>query len=466
MRASITVLLVGLVGLVDLVGILSCASAPSSSPAHVAPRVVWLEPAVVVDASAPVPHAQPLEPTLTPRRIRGRLSFEAVTLAQGVDPVTAHPVRHAPLLDAGTRGHLVVDGRVGDTPLRVVVDTAAARSVMAPELARKLELLVKGPPSASLLDAVGAEVPAHVVALPPLDVAGARFVNLKVLVPARAIRPDLFLLGVDALAHVDTLIDGQRGALAFVPAGTGEAGANVDADVVTLTREGDGRFVVQGAARGEDGPVAFEMLLDTGAPLSSVPVLAGLKVGIPADVSRHATMRGATGEGVERRGRYLLDPLSVGMVQVGRVAALETPEPRGVLGVDVLSRAFVVLSPARSALILYPVAVQAGDRQLDGQQAIRLAPGEGNDLVLSVAEPVLDAAGGGIRLFVRVHHATTHAPLGGVLEVTVVKAGTSTIETGLGFGAGDISYVVVPRDEAECADVCLRVFGDWGGGSL
>jgi predicted aspartyl protease len=439
-------------------------------------RATAPEPTFVVDVAAVPPTSTSVAPTLRAEALRGRIDDERRALVDGVDAI---PAGWVPVEDAGTRGHIVVAGRVGGRDLRVVVDSAAAQTIVAPALAAELQLKPAGA-LVTVHDATGAEVAAREAVLPPLDVGGARFVGLRVLVPDHALRPDLFLLGVDALGHVDTWLDVHAGAVAFVPpSGPLPAGHELaDAVVVALSRDDDGRFVVAGAAPGAHGLAAFDLVVDTASPLTSVPAAIGVRTGVPADVARRATLRGAAGAGVERRGRFQLAPLSLGMVQVGPVSALETPADRGVLGVDVLQRARVVLSPARSALLFFPVDVATGPRVAGAVPAVdvRVEDEDGHDSIVVDARPaLLQANPGGVRLFLRPYDGATGTPLGGVLEVTLTSPGRRSLDVDLPLMAAGVEYAVVPRatrdddhdadadDADECDDdVCLRLFGDWG----
>jgi predicted aspartyl protease len=418
----------------------------------------------VVDVAAPAPLASSAAPTLRPHGLRGRIDRAPRPLVDGVD---ALPPPWVPVEDAATRGHVVVAGRTGDVDVRVVVDTAAVRTVVAPELAERLHLVL-GAPVAPLRDAAGAVVAAREALLPPLDVAGARFVGLQVVVPGRSLRPDLFLLGLDALGHVDTWLDLHAGAIALVPAGGPLPDASDEADVVALSRDDDGRFVVAAAAPGAHGLAPFELLVDSASPLTAVPAAVGVRAGFSADVTRRATLRGAAGDGVERRGRFSLAPLSLGLLHVGPVAALETPDDRGTLGVDVLSRARVVISPSRSALFFFPVDTAAGPRLIDGAPVASVRAendDHGTAIVVDVDDALLRAVPGGTRLFVRPFDGASGAPLGGVLEVTITHAGQFTLDVDLPLDAADVSFVVAPRaldDGDDCDEPCLRLFGDWG----
>jgi hypothetical protein len=71
---------------------------------------------------------------------------------------------------------------------------------------------------------------------------------------------------------------------------------------------------------------------------------------------------------------------------------------------------------------------------------------------------------GGVRLLVRAHNASGGAPLGGVLEITPTTA-RRHVDSGLYFGAGGVSYTVLPRVRTAppCNDgMCMNLLGDWG----
>jgi hypothetical protein len=405
----------------------------------------------VVDVASAPPTLPPLSPTLSPGALAGVIDRDPWQVEANVD-IVDDSLPFVPLQDGGSRGHWIVMGRAGAHTLPVLVDSAADRSLMAPTIARTLGL--RGQPIDPIVDASGATVAATVVVVPELTVAGTTFRNLSVVVPEQALRPDLFLLGADALAHVDLVVDGVDGGLAILPAGTDIARVGpADRAMVVALDTASKRWQVQATAPGQNGLVSFILDVDTGSPLTSVPAAIGVGGGFPADVGRRATVRGAAGEAVEKRGRFVLAPLSLGMVGVGAVSALETGSEHGLLGTDVMGRARVLFSPTRQAMVFLPATAGRGSR-MDGKRLVlHLEP-------LEVKGSFVAETTGSVRFLLRSHNRNTGAWRGGAVEVILPRAGRHIIETGLDFGRWNYSMRLLPVSDP-CNDVCLKLLGDW-----
>lgn len=438
---------------VALLAGVGCASSTPVTPRVPAPVVA----AFVVDVTQPVPVLPAWSPSFNPRRIRGIVDDEPRALVDNRDVPGDDDLPFSLLHDGGARGHLVVDGVIGGSVVAVTIDTAAGRTFVTRALVRRLGLTATG--AHVVRDINGAEMSAAEVALPDLIVAGVRFTGIVALVGDTAARDDLFLLGGDALRRVDVVYDGPLGAIALLPAGSAldDAATFDDADIVAM--DTTDRLVVQASAPGQHGEVPFELVVDTGSPLTAVSAVAGVNGGLPADTSTSVTLKGASGLANERRGRFMLWPLSLGLVQLGTVSALETGEAVGVVGNDVLGRARVVISAARHALAFLPSVASSGDRLVHGQPVLRLRPqAVDGDFFLDVAAPLAE---NGVRFLLRSHDRQTGAPRGGAVEVTVGAGYRGRLETGLPFGAGKVSMLVLPRTAAPCTTLCLKLLGSW-----
>ena len=432
----------------------------STSTPTTGPPPPTTKAALNVDVTAPLPALTPWAPSFNPRRVRGLVDEAPRALRGGRDVPDDDDLPFSLLYDAGSRGHLVVDGAVvaaaGVVGVAVTLDTAAERTVVAPALARRFGLTPTG--TRTMRDASGDDVTAGEVVLPDVVVAGVRFTAITALVPTTALRDDLFLLGADALRHVDVVVDGPLGAVALLAAGTALNDEQLaEADVVEL--DVAERFTVSASATGGDGPITFDLVIDTGSPLTSVPAAIGVAGLLPADTSTTVTVKGASGLANQRRGRFILRPLSLGLVQVGDVSALEVGDGVGVVGNDVLGRGRVVISAARRALAFLPSMASSGDRLLDGKPVLRVRPhAVDGDFFLEV-DPPLSATG--VRFLLRSHDRQTGAPRGGAVEVVVVGSYNGRLETGLPFGTGPFSVLVLPRSLAPCLNVCLKLLGTW-----
>ena len=429
-----------------------CAAGTTTPTPPPPPRVSF-----VVDVQAPVPELPPWSPSFNPRRIRGLVHDEARTIVGNRDVPDKDDLDFALLKDGGARGHLVVDGVVGARPVAITLDTAAGRTLVTRDLVRHLGLTPIG--EHVVRDINGVEMAASEVELPDVVVAGVRFRGIVALVGDTALRDDLFLLGGDALRRVDLVYDGPLGAVAFLPAGSAldDPATFDDADIVAM--DTTDRLVVQASAPGSRGEVTFELVVDMGSPLTAVAATAGVNGGLPADTSTSVTLKGAGGVANERRGRFMLWPLSLGLVQMGTVSAIETGEALGVVGTDVLGRARVVISAARHALAFLPSTACSGDRLVQGTPSLRLRPqAVDGDFFLDVSGPLGET---GVRFLLRSHDRQTGAPRGGAVEVTVGARYRGRLETGLPFGVGPVSMLVLPRTSAACTGVCTKLLGSW-----
>lgn len=110
-------------------------------------------------------------------------------------------------------------------------------------------------------------------------------------------------------------------------------------------------------------PVTFPLIVDTGAWNTSIPLLAGINGGLPADVAYESTTVAVGGE-QENRGRFVLTPLLLGpeRVPAGRVlgigSTLNSAGGMGLLGNDVMMRHHTTVSYERAQLRLRPMAAR------------------------------------------------------------------------------------------------------------
>jgi hypothetical protein len=218
--------------------------------------------------------------------------------------------------------------------------------------------------------------------------------------------------------------------------------------------------------------VPFTLDVDTGSPLTSVPTLVGLEGGLPTDLSRTATMKGAAGVAVEKRGRFALRPLALGMLVVGDVNALEATGEHGLLGTDVLARGRVLFSPARHAMVVFPTTARGGTRVDPEGRALLME-------LLPDGELAVDVRRSPMRFLVRPHDRSTGAWRGGAVEVTITKQGKHLVPTGLDFSDGCAlpgrtlaeqktcatnqawSIRVLPAERPCENSVCAVLLGDW-----
>lgn len=268
----------------------------------------------------------------------------------------------APLLSMQLIVKVTVNGRA----MPAILDTGAMGTTMSQPVAAKLGLLTADTPRGMpvrAVDAHGDVIMGEKVQVPAIGLGARQFKNIQVTVLGD--QPDLFLIGADVLANVDLFMAADEGLVGIFPPGA--APRRVD-DVIVPLKVGPRQLVVQGAAVGRGGKqTTFEFLVDSGAWNSSVPTIIGVNAGFPADLAYASTTVGVAGE-QEARGRFVLDPLTLGErgAPVGRVLALSSTidggEGFGLLGNDVLMRFHSVISFKDAELRLRPLPRRAATR--------------------------------------------------------------------------------------------------------
>lgn len=156
------------------------------------------------------------------------------------------------------------------------------------------------------------------------------------------------VLGQSLLAHAPWEIDWDRGVLTL---GATPWSPDAETVVVPLRSEADGEVVTMHL----DG-VPVDMLLDTGAFASMLPIAVAKRAGLRDRGIPPTVMHAVAGEVVVRRvvpGKARLGALEVGAVTLAEVAGGGRRAHLGLLGLDVLSRFQVQIVPG-SRLALRP----------------------------------------------------------------------------------------------------------------
>ena len=268
---------------------------------------------------------------------------------------------HLPLIFR--QGLPTLQVRIGQSVLRLIVDTGANVNALSPAAAATLgldsDLLLSGNGAGGEI----ADVP--VVALPPLDIGGHTFPGQAAVIADLGVERVDGLLGAGFLGAVTLEIDPAAHEISLRPRGIAASGK---LDLSGLTRlplhlyEG-------GLARVElslEGDPPMPALVDTGAQRTTITWAAararGLRVGDPA-------LKWA-GEAVGADGRRIVlwehrfVSLALGALQfqdtpltVGNLPALRRhfgAGPAALLGMDLLGGRHLLLDPAEPALYLGP----------------------------------------------------------------------------------------------------------------
>jgi clan AA aspartic protease (TIGR02281 family) len=257
----------------------------------------------------------------------------------------------APLLSM----HLVTKVKVRGRETRATIDTGAMSTVMSVPTATRLGVLGDFTPKGEkvrVYDAHGSVLEGERLQLGELQIGEHKWLDARVMVIGN--QPELFLVGADLLRDVDLFVAADEGLLGIFEAGQAPRETS---DVVIPLEKKERQLRVAARAPGASGEVPFSLIVDTGASGTTVPSLVGINGGLPADISYNSRTLAVGGE-QENRGRFVLNPLSLGPknAPVGRVlamaSAMQSGEGLGLLGNDVMMRQHSVLSFARGELRL------------------------------------------------------------------------------------------------------------------
>ena len=237
-----------------------------------------------------------------------------------------------PLLDPLISLQVRVEAEVNGETIPAILDTGAMRTVVSEPVAARLGL-PRGGKRIPTFDAHGTSIPGRLVRVRSVSLGRFEWREHEVMVVSR--QPSLFLIGADILADLDLFILSYEGLLGVFP--PGQAPRGEDQRVVGLV--GDARQLrARATADGKRGKVPFELILDTGATNTHVPLLAGINGGLKADLT-FVEKTHALGGVRETRGRFRLEPLYLNQHVVGRVLAFGRQSgDAGLLGNDILAR--------------------------------------------------------------------------------------------------------------------------------
>lgn len=149
------------------------------------------------------------------------------------------------------------------------------------------------------------------------------------------------ILGQSVLAHGPWEIDWDRGLLTL----NGAPWTQADSVILPLRKEGDSEVVTLQL----DG-VPVDMVIDTGAFVSTLPERVGSAAGLAARRLSPTTLRSLTGEIVVRKlfsGEARLGSLALGRIELAAIHAGGRRASFGLLGLDVLSRFQLQILPGK-----------------------------------------------------------------------------------------------------------------------
>lgn len=270
----------------------------------------------------------------------------------------------APLLSMAVVTQVTVNGIKAVATL----DTGAMGTTMSQPVAESLGVFDNGRHGrrVTATDAHGQQLSGEKVALGEVGIGRHRWADVEVTVLGD--QPDLFLIGADILRDVDMLLAADEGLVGVFAAGRGPAEPD---DGVIRVNASDRQMVATGCAASVAGKdVTFPLIVDTGAWNTSVPLLTGINGGLPADTTFEAVTVAVGGEQTNR-GRFVLDPLKLGGVRVGRVLAIGSTmrsgpgDPAGGLGLlgnDVLMRHHAMVSFQRGEIRVRPLTARGAER--------------------------------------------------------------------------------------------------------
>lgn len=278
--------------------------------------------------------------------------------------------------------NLAVDVQARGVTLPALLDTGAYRVLMSLPVAHALGIsdaeIVRGVRS-EVTDAHGVKATAWTIDLGELAIGQHRWGNVAARVSGDV--PGMFLVGLEVLQDVDLYIAADEGLVGVFDSGASPSGGG---DVVRFDREPYEVFVDADVPGRDGAPVRVRLEVDTGHWNTRFPVVIGTRNGVATDLRFAGDTIGAVSRD-HSRGRFVLDPLSLGAqrVPVGRVyawgAAFGGGETYGLLGNDVFMRFHTILRLKDEQLVLRPLPVRPDHRTLgpggaacrdeDGQRA-------------------------------------------------------------------------------------------------
>ncbi len=260
----------------------------------------------------------------------------------------------APLLSMAVVVKVGVNGEYAVATL----DSGAMGTTMSTPVAERLGILDEDTPRGRpvrAIDAHGNVIMGEKIALGEVMIGKHKWVDVDVTVLGD--QPDLFLVGADVLQDVDMYLAADEGIVGVFQGGRGP---REDSDRIVRLQRGDRQLLVTATAKGTvKDDVQFQLIVDTGAWNTSVPLLVGINGGLPADVGYESTTVAVGGEQTNR-GRFVLEPMMLGSdkLAVGKVLAigstLDAQGGLGLLGNDVMMRQHTLLSFARSEMRFKP----------------------------------------------------------------------------------------------------------------
>lgn len=237
----------------------------------------------------------------------------------------------APLLSMAVVTPVEVNGEKTVATL----DTGAMGTTMSMPVAEALGVFDNGRRGrrVTATDAHGQQLSGEKILLGEVGIGRHRWTDVEVTVLGD--QPELFLVGADLLRDLDLLVAADEGLVGVFSAGRGPAEG---ADRVVDLQVSDRQLIAIGSAASVAGAeVNFPLIVDTGAWNTSVPLLTGINGGLAADTSFESVTVAVGGEQTNR-GRFVLHPLRLDGVPVGRVLAIGSTmrggagDPAGGLG--------------------------------------------------------------------------------------------------------------------------------------
>jgi hypothetical protein len=254
--------------------------------------------------------------------------------------------------------NLAVEVEARGVKVPALLDTGAYRVFMSKPVAASLgidELEIARGARSEVRDAHGESAPAWTIDLGELAIGHHRWGSVAATVSGDI--PGIFLIGLEVLQDVDLYVAADEGLVGVFDSGGAPSGGG---DVIAITREPYEVFVDADVPGRDGAPVRVLLEVDTGHWNTRFPIVVGTRAGVATDLRFAGDTIGAVSRD-HSRGRFVLDPLSLGAhrVPVGRVyawgAAFGGGESYGLLGNDVFMRFHSILRLKDEQLVLRPL---------------------------------------------------------------------------------------------------------------
>jgi clan AA aspartic protease (TIGR02281 family) len=214
-----------------------------------------------------------------------------------------------PIIGSLLSRRLEVEIQVQGQTLLAILDTGAMSTTLTSASAARIgirQVDYEAGETTRISDAHGVISRGYRMMLKDMQIGDVRIPQYDVLIVEQD--RELFLIGWNILKDFDLFLVADEGLVGLFPKGRGPRLPGASTVTLNLLERS---AAVTGRAKGAEGEVSFELILDTGAMTTAIPILKGLEGGLPADIHFQEKYEAVNSER-EERGRFLLTPFMLG----------------------------------------------------------------------------------------------------------------------------------------------------------